>query len=316
MCIAPVKVADGVLISCKKCWACEEVRVQDFTGRCMAENVTATKSYALTLTYGGGYNNPDAYTLQYRDIQLMLKRLRISGYQARYICAGEYGSEGGRAHFHLMLFFDGKFPTPEMEQRIEWEFWPHGFAYFEDPQATWVRYMIKYTLKNAKKGGFPLRMSKKPPLGAEYFKTVAQRHVKAGTCPKDWKYGVDGQTRFCSDTEKEIPWEFYLSGASRERFLDQYYERWSIQRSGQKIPCSDLVAKDLIGRVRLAREKEPYPDKTVPIPAEHVQTLGGGLVEVRCGFRIYHEMYNEGEIVWRKRATEKETQEVSIHLEL
>lgn len=34
-----------------------------------------------------------------------MKRLRFSGYLVRYFAVGEYGSEKGRAHWHLILFF-------------------------------------------------------------------------------------------------------------------------------------------------------------------------------------------------------------------
>lgn len=47
-----------------------------------------------------------AVRLDYRHIELMLKRLRKAGYQFSKVSAGEYGGELGRAHWHVVLMFE------------------------------------------------------------------------------------------------------------------------------------------------------------------------------------------------------------------
>ena len=47
-----------------------------------------------------------ALRLDYRHIELFLKRLRKAGYEFKKVAAGEYGGDLGRAHWHLLLMFD------------------------------------------------------------------------------------------------------------------------------------------------------------------------------------------------------------------
>lgn len=109
MCIAPNVLPNGSEVGCRECWQCKERKTDDWTGRCIAESKTASRTFSITLTYGrDDDNNVDhirAALLTYSDVQKYMKRLRFSGYVVRYFAVGEYGSKKGRSHWHLIVFY-------------------------------------------------------------------------------------------------------------------------------------------------------------------------------------------------------------------
>lgn len=80
-----------------------------WTLRLLFEFMSHTESCFVTLTYDNDnlpyniYGQPQLCKL---DIQLFMKRLRkmFKGKEIRYYCAGEYGEQTKRPHYHLILF--------------------------------------------------------------------------------------------------------------------------------------------------------------------------------------------------------------------
>lgn len=89
MCQSPNKLADGTQVACHECWQCINAQVDDWCGRCIAENRTAVASHAVTLTYGrdisadsvtyGDAEHERAAVLTYSDVQKWLKLFRRHG---------------------------------------------------------------------------------------------------------------------------------------------------------------------------------------------------------------------------------------------
>ena len=267
MCITPIRLPTGE-VACRNCWQCRENRVNDLVGRCIAEARVATKTLAVTLTYEG--DTPSSAHLNYADFQQFMKRLRRAGHKVRYIVAGEYGSQKGRAHWHAVLFFDETDPetpkidivegwemepenrlktlpegvakgyTPKvcLEDRMFWTFWPDGFVYFEKAQYEGFRYLMKYVLKQLDAPESVetnhLAMSKKPPLGTEYLKKIAEKHVSAGLGPKTWTYSFDDVF-----DKKGKRRKFYMTGRSREMFMNHFVVEW--RKTGKPLPVTDLT---------------------------------------------------------------------------
>lgn len=218
MCLSPVKLKDGSLVACRYCNLCRSNRVNDLIGRCIAEQCTASKTLAVTLTYAG--DTPESVVLRYADVQLMLKRLRKDGYSVRYICAGEYGDKKGRAHWHIILFFYGRSPSIQMDRRVDWSFWSHGFSYFQNPDYKGFRYLMKYALKQelAVKA---LSMSKKPPLGHSFFTRLAHDIVDRALPVHSPEYS------FSHVLDKDgVPRKYWLQGRMREMYLEEYCRYW------------------------------------------------------------------------------------------
>ena len=221
MCITPTMLNNGVEVSCRKCWQCRKRRVDDLVGRCIAESKFAKKTYAATLTYGAdaGVN---AATLVYKDVQDFLKRLRKK-YLVRYIVAGEYGTKKNRAHWHIILFFDKEYPEVENNKRVNWKYWDKGFTYFQEPDWKGFQYVLKYVLKDQDERAkvSHLAMSKKPPLGDEYFKELAKQHVKEMILPRNIFY----KFRDVRNSKNKIK-EFCMQGKTKDLFIRRIRWRW------------------------------------------------------------------------------------------
>lgn len=233
MCIAPSRLDDGTEVACRNCWQCRRNRVNDLVGRCIAESRYSKATYAVTLTYAerAGVN---AVTLVYKDVQDLMKRLR-KRYNVRYICAGEYGTKKGRAHWHIILFFKDEDPKIERDVRVDWRYWDKGFSYFQQPDWKGFQYVLKYVLKDQDTDSHDshLAMSKKPPLGHEWFMDLAETHVEQAVIPRSYKYKISGIRK--DNGQEKV---FMMQGKTRENFMNAFKEGW-IQKYGKE-PTSEF----------------------------------------------------------------------------
>ena len=234
MCIAPIKLDDGTEVGCRECWQCRKRRVNDYVGRCIAESKFAKKTYAVTLTYGAD-EGVNAVTLIYKDVQDFLKRLRKK-YKCRYIVTGEYGSAKGRSHWHIILFFQDNWPEVTSNKRVDWKYWKHGFAYFQEPDWKGFEYCLKYVLKDqtSRQSDSHLAMSKKPPLGHEFFQQLAKQHVEQALVPQTYFYKF-GDVRDYKNREKG----FMMQGKTRENFMETFINEW--EQKYEHEPLSEIV---------------------------------------------------------------------------
>ena len=245
MCTQPGLLPDGTEFACRKCWQCRERKIDDWVGRCIAENKTAIAAHSITLTYGrdelGEEDHFRAAWLTYSDVQKYFKRLRKDGYKFRYLVAGEYGSTKGRAHWHLLMFWENKVPPHELTtvvaKRFDNKYWPHGYQHWEKPTAASIRYVCKYIQKDIGKEERQghLSMSKKPPLGYAYFRNLAQKYVDAGLAPQNLEY------HFPEVKDKNgRPKQFHMTGTTARNFIEQYKALWLDQQGGHH-PNSTLI---------------------------------------------------------------------------
>lgn len=267
MCLYPFIAPDGTALPCRTCWQCGENRVNDLVGRCMAEQATADQTFSVTLTYAG--DTPNAAVLCYRDIQQFLKRFRKAGYSVRYIVAGEYGTIKGRAHWHMVLFLKGKTLdiVSASERQNDWQvvlpsfgndasariaFAPwsdpsagRGFAYFQEPDYGGLRYCMKYALKQqgADASVKSLSMSKKPPLGYEFFMNMADDLVDRQMPLQLPTYAFLGEKN-----AKGKHRQFCLQGRMRELFCDRYAISWALVH-GAHAPASDWFTEAYLDKI-------------------------------------------------------------------
>jgi hypothetical protein len=233
MCVTPCYLDDGTEVACRYCWQCKSNRVNDLVGRCIAESKYAKKTYAITLTYAETAG-VKSVTLEYKDVQTFLKRLRRRYGKVRYICAGEYGTARGRAHWHIVIFFKEKYPEPgnmpqlrfgeelpPNEYRVDWEPWEHGFSYFQPAALAGeeFQYLMKYALKDQEldSSDAKLSMSKKPPLGHEFIMNLAREHVDQAVIPRTFKYKIGGVKK--NNGQEKV---FMMQGKTREDFMTAF----------------------------------------------------------------------------------------------
>lgn len=261
MCLRPVKLPSGVEVGCRQCWQCRSDRIDDYVGRAIAESLTAVATHIVTLTYGrddeGRVMHHKAAKLDYRDVQKFIKRLRKIGFPARYLAAGEYGGEFGRAHWHVVLNWTKRVPDiPELEKRlpfvwydghgVERDFWPHGFTYWEKPEFKKLKYALKYALKDEEN---PMRenlfgCSTSPPLGVGYFEERARELVKQGLAPQDPFYTFADVIKAKGKLRR-----FRLSGKTLDIYLGHWKDVWDTIREGESYPESPFLEKWLDKRV-------------------------------------------------------------------
>lgn len=232
---------EGVWVKCKTCPWCKGNRVNDWAGRCVAEQQFSTAVVSLTLTYaklGAGASIDE----RYGDVQLMLKRLRKDRYKVRYVFAGEYGEKKGRMHWHGILFFRGPIPDFELNTNFfNWKYWPHGYTYVQSPDFEGMTYVLKYTLKDddpRAREAKRLHMSKYPPIGAEYFQSLAQDYVNAGLPVHSPEYSF-AHLRLRSGKLRK----FWLADRSRELFLDGYVRKWR-EAYGTEPPQTEFLTQE------------------------------------------------------------------------
>lgn len=309
MCTTPSLLPDGTEVSCRKCWQCLERKIDDWVGRCIAENKTAIAAHSITLTYGRDENgNEDHYRaawLTYSDIQKFFKRLRRDGYKFRYLVCGEYGSTKGRAHWHLLMFWTNKVPPHELTTRVakrfENKYWPHGYQHWEKPTPASIRYVCKYIQKDIgkeEKQGH-LSMSKKPPLGFLYFQNLARKYVDAGLAPQDLVY------RFPEVRDKNgKPKDFHMTGTTARNFIEQYKSLWSLTQGGH-FPNSTLIEEhdDKLARGTYEPTKEPFRFPIKPVFLGSGPFIGRDPIEEREG--LYSD--NEDGRFWYRKDEEQYT---------
>lgn len=205
---------DVMLIPCGQCIGCRIRKRQDWAARIEMEAKTSIPDsvYFLTLTYndehvpcinhktgevfrGGVYSGRKGdlktnQTLWYEDVQKFIKRLRKTSEPGlRYFCAGEYGEQTGRPHYHLILFnyFPEKLKPYRLlskeryftDERITrlWTYGIHNLACTND--FTTFNYVAGYVTKKVdeetqnhiKNGLQPpfCRMSLHPGIGQQYY---------------------------------------------------------------------------------------------------------------------------------------------------
>lgn len=206
---------DCMLIPCGQCIGCKIDKKEEWATRIEMEAALWPKEsiWFVTLTYddinipsinhqtgevyrGGTYTGHTGdlksnQTLWYEDIQSFLKRLRkASKTPMRFFCAGEYGTQTGRPHYHLILFnyYPEKLepyrllskPGYFTDTRIT-KAWPYGIHNMSMPlndkaykyTAAYVTKKMGDEIETYKKNGLlpPFcQMSRKPGLGDEYYK--------------------------------------------------------------------------------------------------------------------------------------------------
>lgn len=114
----PVHGKDLITIPCGNCIGCRLDYSRQWANRCMMELEYHEHAHFVTLTYDNDhvpisyYADPDtgeahkSLTLQKRDLQLFLKRLRKANPDSkiRYFACGEYGGQTQRPHYHLIIY--------------------------------------------------------------------------------------------------------------------------------------------------------------------------------------------------------------------
>lgn len=159
-------------VPCGKCLACLSNKRNDWSFRLEQEYKASRSAIFVTLTYDRAHY-PSNGSLDKRHVQLYLKRLRKAQNDnaIRYYAVGEYGSESGRAHYHLLLFN----ADPDLARKAwsDYKGRPIGIVHIGNVTAASVAYCTKYIIQ---KDDYPeglekpfSLMSRSYGIGAHYL---------------------------------------------------------------------------------------------------------------------------------------------------
>lgn len=147
-CISPLHITwDGRndIVPCGKCNFCLESRRAQWSFRIAQEMKVSSSADFLTLTYADenlpwGASDP---TLVKSDFQLFMKKLRKAAGKSRlrYYAVGEYGTELGRPHYHIILF-----NMPQALHKQLDSIWNKGFVYPGEVEPASIHYVTGYVI--------------------------------------------------------------------------------------------------------------------------------------------------------------------------
>lgn len=252
---------DVMELACGRCIGCKMDRRRSWAIRIMHEASLYDCNYFFTLTYDDGklaaMNRFLDPSLEYRDFQLFMKRLRKKlKSRIRFFCAGEYGGQFKRPHFHAIMFNcelkdTQRYVNDTLRSSVVEAAWGVGDVVIGNVSAKSAAYVAGYTLKkvhgaaaadhyedvvSVRTGELSARrpefvaMSLKPGIGAEWYRKFAgdlfpaDRAVAEGVCYKVpryyWKKFKDSADPLVVE---EIEYERYLKAA--EHVDDRTIER-------------------------------------------------------------------------------------------
>jgi hypothetical protein len=150
---------EPITIACGQCVGCRLERSRQWAIRCLHEASLYENNCFITLTFNNEelYKRSNPWSLNVRDFQLFMKRLRKKyGTNIRFFHCGEYGDTGSRPHYHACLFnFD--FPDKKLWRIAQGNrlyisdalasLWPFGFSTIGDVTFESAAYVARYIMK-------------------------------------------------------------------------------------------------------------------------------------------------------------------------
>ena len=166
-----------LLLPCGKCDSCRMTKRKDWAIRCACEAKYHLYNSFVTLTYDDSHL-PRDYKLKKSDLQKFIKGLRNKGHKLRYFACGEYGSNNGRPHYHLICF--GYMPSDKKrvgksncgeamyESKEVSDVWKKGRTIVQDFSPAAAGYVAGYAAKKLGDCSSFIIMSKRPGIGLSF----------------------------------------------------------------------------------------------------------------------------------------------------
>ena len=234
-------------VPCGKCAACRCDYSREWANRMILELADHDRAIFLTLTYNNDHlpiSDKGFPTLNKRDIQLFLKRLRkyFQGTSIRFYLAGEYGSKTHRPHYHAIIYGIGVDSFPDLDFRGNNEIgqpffssltleriWGNGFVLFSSVTWRTCNYVARYVLKKQQQVEdsdgvccLPFNLSSRKP-------GIGMSHAAELLASGDTVFPVDGK-----DGIHDIPIPRSIIKRLKETDLDKYndlcYNRLQVSR--------------------------------------------------------------------------------------
>lgn len=273
------RVKRPLQLPCGQCIGCRLERSRQWAVRCLHESQMHSRNSFVTLTYDDGHLQSPS--LDYRDFQLFMKRLRDARApdKVRFFMCGEYGEKSQRPHFHACLFgvsFDDMRPhsvnsrgdklyqSAELESIWEKGYAPVGAVTF-DSAAYVARYVTKkvtgphavdhYRVVDGETGEVWNRvpefchMSLKPGIGATWFDKY-----KSEVFPRDRVVvrGVECKPPRYYSKLAERDAAFDSDGVEFKRYKKAIPHRWD--GTPERLAVREKVRKAQIGNLERSKQ--------------------------------------------------------------
>lgn len=257
-------IQQKLLIPCGGCAGCRKAKAQAWTLRCLLEMQDHQAATFTTLTY---HENTKPETLQRRDLQLFLKRLRRrTSNKLRFFACGEYGEQKHRPHYHAILF--GISATTDA-RRIQMA-WDQGFTTNEPITPRRIAYTAGYVQK---------KYDEPKPLAAEYINYTTGElyqwqppfiqmsrggrtgHGIGGTARRhtaSWRdFAILNGTRMPVPKYLHKAWE---EASTEQQIEEQQYEHYQRSLTKERMTTERLEAQEQIqiASNKLQAEKRHY----------------------------------------------------------
>lgn len=213
-----------IKLPCGKCPECMKDYYQNWATRGSRELMRWESNLFITLTYNEE-NLPENKSLDKRAVQLFIKKVKKhfasnASNPIRQIYCGEYGTQGNRPHYHVLLF-NTSFSDKEFFRRTDQghsvftsktldSLWGKGFAEFGLATPASIAYIFKYILKKR------TRKEKLQPRTIEIdgiTYEVAHEFIEASRNP-----GIGAHLKGSSSVKKG-----FLSVDGKKKKLPKYY---------------------------------------------------------------------------------------------
>ena len=251
-----------IQIPCRQCIGCRLDKAQDWATRCMHESKLHPQNCFITLTYADEHL-PEDNGLHHEHFQKFMKRLRkhFKGVQISYYMAGEYGTEGGRPHYHALIFgvnfdFDKKafnkgpsghtnFTSVTLEK-----LWPFGIATIGPVTYDTCNYTARYIMeKHIGKGQEHFYEWFNPTTGKTYPRIA--EYNKMSTRPA---IGMRFLDKFLGD----VAWHDYVIIQGKKKPVPKAYLRKLKDSSDAKI----LDIREDIAMAKADKARANWKDNT------------------------------------------------------
>lgn len=182
-CKHKILLKSGLIVPCGRCPQCLANQRQEWVFRLRVEQERSLFSLFVTFTYDDEHL-PDDYSVNKRDVQLFLKRLRKRIGSFRYYLISEYGDHTFRPHYHGLFFFSNTFKDKKKLYDDFTSAWQNGFCKFGQVEEGSIVYCTKYCLKKSKqipgqKALFRLCSKMNGGLGYDYLAKMAKWHLNS-----------------------------------------------------------------------------------------------------------------------------------------
>lgn len=155
--------AEPLLLPCGGCIQCRAAKARDWTVRAWMESQLQPIGCSLTLTYAPEHLPPGA-TLVPRDVKLFMRRVwrDFPHVKARFLVSGEYGDQGLRPHYHLLLW-----GLDFIEDRVPWNRAPSGEVLYRSARldALWSKGIAAIGTLTVQSAGYAARYCMKKITG-------------------------------------------------------------------------------------------------------------------------------------------------------